>query len=75
MKLFCIKLIKVYQYLSLPIKQSLGQHGCCRYEPTCSNYAIQAFEKYGFFKGIWLSFKRILRCHPWSKTHGHDPLP
>lgn len=45
----------------------------CRYTPTCSQYALEAFKKYGFFKGFWLSLKRISKCHPWG-GHGHDPL-
>ena len=45
----------------------------CRFEPTCSNYMIQAIEKHGF-KGVLMGLSRILRCHPWSKT-GKDPVP
>ena len=45
----------------------------CRFEPTCSNYMIQAIEKHGF-KGALMGLARILRCHPWSKT-GKDPVP
>ena len=46
----------------------------CPYYPTCSNYALQAIEKYGPIKGIYLSIKRILRCNPFSKG-GYDPVP
>lgn len=46
----------------------------CRYYPTCSQYSYEAFEKYGFFKGFWLSLKRILRCHPFH-AGGYDPVP
>lgn len=46
----------------------------CIYFPTCSEYAIQAIEKYGAFKGSLLSIKRILRCHPFAKG-GYDPVP
>lgn len=46
----------------------------CRYNPTCSEYTIQALRKYGPFKGLWLGLKRILRCHPWG-GHGYDPVP
>jgi len=46
----------------------------CRYTPTCSEYAIEAFKKYGVIKGFWLTVKRISRCHPWG-SHGHDPVP
>lgn len=46
----------------------------CRYTPTCSQYAVEALKKYGLFKGGWLAFKRILRCHPWGGS-GYDPVP
>ncbi|HUP88483.1 MAG TPA: membrane protein insertion efficiency factor YidD [Longimicrobiales bacterium] len=46
----------------------------CRYDPTCSQYARIAIEKYGSVKGSWLGFRRILRCHPWG-GHGYDPVP
>ena len=61
--------IKLYQILLSPL---LGQS--CRYHPTCSQYAIEAIEKYGPIKGIWLGTKRIARCHPWGGS-GHDPVP
>jgi putative membrane protein insertion efficiency factor len=62
-------LIKFYQYLISPI---LGQS--CRFNPTCSQYGLEAIRKHGPFKGGWLTIKRIARCHPWG-THGHDPVP
>jgi len=46
--------------------------GHCRYHPTCSQYAIDAIEKYGAIKGGWKAVKRILRCHPWGGS-GYDP--
>lgn len=46
----------------------------CRYTPTCSKYAEEAIRKYGPFKGGWLAFKRILRCHPFGGS-GYDPVP
>ena len=61
--------IKLYQILLSPL---LGQS--CRYHPTCSQYAVEAIEKYGPIKGIWLGIKRISRCHPWGGS-GHDPVP
>ena len=61
--------IKLYQLLISPI---LGPN--CRFNPTCSNYAIQAINKHGPFKGTWLAVKRISRCHPWGGS-GHDPVP
>ena len=47
---------------------------CCRYTPTCSEYAMQAVEKYGAVKGGWLAAKRILRCHHFHEG-GYDPVP
>ena len=46
----------------------------CRFQPTCSSYAIEAVQKFGAIKGGWLALKRIMRCHPWG-GHGHDPVP
>lgn len=46
----------------------------CRYQPSCSAYAITAIARYGAMKGGWLAAKRIARCHPWG-GHGHDPVP
>ena len=61
--------IKIYQILISPL---LGSN--CRFTPTCSQYTIEAIQKYGPFKGGWLGFRRILRCHPWGGC-GHDPVP
>lgn len=46
----------------------------CRFQPTCSAYALEALEKHGAIKGGWLAFWRILRCNPWGGC-GHDPVP
>lgn len=62
-------LIKLYQYLISPI---LGQS--CRFNPSCSQYGIEAIQKHGPFKGGWITLKRIARCNPWG-SHGHDPVP
>jgi hypothetical protein len=64
-----IRIIKVYQKFS-PYK---GKK-CCRYIPTCSQYALEAVEKYGAFKGGCMAIWRILRCNPFSKG-GFDPVP
>jgi len=64
-----LSIIKFYQQSISPMFPA-----SCRYVPTCSEYSKQAFIKYGAFKGIWLSLKRILRCHPFG-GHGYDPVP
>mgnify|MGYP001275324404 FL=1 len=63
-----INLIKCYKFLISPL---LGQS--CRYLPTCSDYSIEALKTYGFFKGLFLSVKRISSCHPWGQG-GFDPV-
>tara|TARA_B100000941_G_scaffold105910_1_gene74116 strand:- start:41 stop:292 length:252 start_codon:yes stop_codon:yes gene_type:complete len=67
-----IKLIKIYRFLISPL---LGQS--CRYLPTCSEYSIEALKTYGFFKGLFLSLKRILSCHPikfLGGGEGYEPV-
>ncbi|NLK61902.1 MAG: membrane protein insertion efficiency factor YidD [Fusobacteria bacterium] len=68
MKKILINSIKGYQKLISPL---LGKN--CRFYPTCSSYTIQALEKYGIIKGLFLGLKRILKCHPFNKG-GFDPL-
>lgn len=63
-----IKIIRFYQKIPHQI------HNACRFTPTCSNYAIEAFENYNFFKASSLTFKRILKCRPFGK-YGYDPVP
>lgn len=70
MKRVAILFIKLYAKLISPL---LGPN--CRYHPTCSQYSVEAIEKYGVLKGCWLGLKRILRCHPWSKHNFDDPVP
>ncbi len=69
MKHICIWLIRLYQKSISPLKPS-----CCRFTPTCSAYALEAFTKRGFFVGLLLTVYRILRCNPFSKG-GYDPVP
>ncbi|MCC8061832.1 MAG: membrane protein insertion efficiency factor YidD [Rikenellaceae bacterium] len=64
-----VGLIRFYQLAISPFLPN-----ACRFTPTCSQYALEAFRKYGPFKGFYLSFRRIIRCHPWG-GHGHDPVP
>ena len=69
MKRIFIGLILFYRNFISPLKPP-----CCRYIPTCSEYGLEAIEKYGAFKGGILAFWRILRCNPFSKG-GYDPVP
>jgi putative membrane protein insertion efficiency factor len=64
-----VLLIRFYQIGISPYFPS-----SCRYTPSCSQYGIEAFQKHGFFRGFWLTARRIGRCHPWSDG-GHDPVP
>lgn len=66
---FLIAMIRVYQVTLSPF---IG--GACRYTPTCSNYGIEAIQKYGAIKGSWLTIKRIASCNPWGGS-GYDPVP
>ena len=65
-----IALVKFYQLCISPFTPP-----SCRFTPTCSQYAIEAIEKYGAIKGGWLAFKRICRCNPFSKRGPYDPVP
>ncbi|PIU78326.1 MAG: membrane protein insertion efficiency factor YidD [Candidatus Moranbacteria bacterium CG_4_10_14_3_um_filter_44_15] len=76
MKSIILKMIRWYQkYLSLDtgFLSFLYSERICRFHPTCSEYTYQAISKYGILRGGWRGFKRIVRCHPWSKG-GNDPL-
>lgn len=61
--------IRAYRLILSPW---VGMH--CRYDPTCSRYALEALETHGPLRGIWLTLRRIVRCHPWG-GFGHDPVP
>lgn len=69
MKFIALKLIKFYQKYLSKFKKP-----CCRFYPTCSNYCYSAYDKYGFFKGTFLSVKRIIKCNPFNPG-GIDYLP
>ncbi|MDD5015403.1 MAG: membrane protein insertion efficiency factor YidD [Atribacterota bacterium] len=69
MKKLIILLMVFYQKYISPLKPAT-----CRFYPTCSEYAIQALEKHGLLNGLWLSMRRISRCHPFNPG-GYDPLP
>ena len=51
-----------------------GRPSPCRYQPTCSSYAVEALEVHGAARGSWLAIRRLARCHPWG-GHGWDPVP
>lgn len=62
-------LVRAYQLLLSPVLPA-----SCRYQPTCSAYAVEALEKHGALRGGWLAVRRISRCHPWGGS-GYDPVP
>lgn len=72
MKRLLLRLIRFYRQRISPMRRP-----CCRFIPTCSQYALEAVEKYGAARGGWLALRRILRCHPFHiKKHDFfDPVP
>lgn len=70
MKHICMALIRFYRKFLSPLKSK----PCCRFTPTCSAYALEAFEKRGFFVGFYLMVTRIFRCNPFCPG-GYDPVP
>lgn len=64
-----ILMVRAYQVTLSPLFR-----GCCRFEPSCSNYMIEAIRVHGSFKGVLLGTLRLLRCHPFGKS-GYDPVP
>ena len=69
MRQILIGFIKIYRMVLSPF---IGQH--CRFTPTCSEYAIQAIDEHGSYRGSWLAIRRLSRCHPFH-TGGWDPVP
>ena len=69
MKYFLIGMIKVYQMIPF------SSHLKCRFSPSCSNYGIEAIDRFGAFKGSVLIIKRIMRCNPFYKKCDYDPVP
>jgi len=72
MKKFMLAAIRFYRKYISPARQP-----CCRFTPTCSQYALEAIEKYGAVKGGWLALRRICCCHPFyrGKRSWYDPVP
>ena len=69
MKKFALFLIRCYQSAISPLFPP-----CCRYAPTCSEYALEAIQRFGFWRGGYLALRRILKCHPLGGS-GYDPVP
>lgn len=69
MKHILIVFVRAYQVAISPLFPS-----SCRFQPTCSNYMLEALQRHGAFRGAWLGIKRIGRCHPLHKG-GYDPVP
>jgi putative membrane protein insertion efficiency factor len=69
MRHLAIALIRLYQLTLAPLLR-----GHCRFHPSCSQYAVEAFERHGFVRGLGLAIRRLSRCHPLG-THGADPVP
>ena len=68
-------LIRSYQLVISPVLSVIaGPNAGCRFQPTCSQYFLEAVELHGVLRGSWLGVKRIARCHPWG-GQGHDPVP
>lgn len=70
MKRIMLSLVRFYRRAISPYRDP-----CCRFIPTCSQYALEAIEKYGAWKGGWLALRRILRCHPFYRGDIYDPVP
>ena len=71
-KFFIIILIKLIRFYQVALSPWLGKN--CRYQPTCSQYMLEALKVHGLYKGVFLGIKRILSCHPWGGS-GYDPVP
>lgn len=67
--------LRVYRATVSPLLAALtGPGGGCRFQPTCSRYALDAVIQHGALRGCWLALRRVVRCHPWGGC-GHDPVP
>lgn len=70
-----IILVQVYRWVLSPLKVGLmGPGARCRFEPSCSEYAVEALRMHGAWVGVGLAARRVGRCHPWGGC-GHDPVP
>ncbi len=67
-------LLRIYRGAVSPVLTVLAGGAICRFEPSCSQYAMEAVTQHGALQGTWLTLKRLGRCHPWGGC-GHDPVP
>jgi hypothetical protein len=75
LNIILLLLVHLYRWTLSPLKNVLfGSLGRCRFEPSCSAYALEALRIHGPFRGSWMAVKRIVRCNPWGGC-GHDPVP
>lgn len=75
MKWIVIQLIRGYRLVISPaLRTLLPASSGCRFEPSCSVYAMEAVQAHGVARGLWLAARRLVRCHPWG-GHGFDPVP
>lgn len=63
--------VRFYRKVLSPLKGA----SCCRFTPTCSQYSLEAYRRFGFIKGTWLTVWRLLRCHPFYRGSVYDPVP
>ena len=69
-----LALLRFYRWAISPVLTALAGGAICRFEPSCSQYAMASVIKHGALRGSWLTLKRLARCHPWGGC-GHDPVP
>jgi len=75
LNMILISLVRLYRWTLSPLKNLLfGPLGRCRFEPSCSAYALEALRQHGPARGGWMALRRLCRCHPWGGC-GHDPVP
>ncbi len=72
MKRFLLAILALYRYWLSPVVHSLFPSSC-KFQPTCSRYASEAIELHGALRGSWMAFRRLMRCHPFSRG-GFDPV-